>query len=104
VAIETMAVEDAEDLAVAVLDDEKVILVHVVRGTFTTAKFYVLKLLFGITLEMVEDVLFIEDFFRIIEQNFIVPCFLRVSKIVDPSAYQDVFVLFIKFIARHQND
>lgn len=77
-AVQTMAIEDPKDLDVTILNSEKVILVHVVGITFSAAVLHILKLFFVVTFEVLQNIFTVQDFFRIVKQNFVVPLFLRV--------------------------
>ena len=102
--IKPMAVKNAENLNITVLDGKKVVLVHIVAVAFPAAVLHVLELLFVVTFEVVENALAVQDFFRIVKKDFVVPGFLGVGKVVDPGGNQDVFVFFVKLVTWHQND
>ena len=82
-----MAIKNAKYLNVSILDGKKVVLIHIVIIAFPAAIFHILKLLFGVPFEMVQNVLSVQDFFRIVEKDFVVPGFLRILEVIDPGRH-----------------
>ena len=82
-----MPIKNPEDLNIAVLYRKKVVLVHIVVVAFPAAVLHILKLLFIISLKMIKNILSVQYFLRIVEQDFVVPGFLGVLEVVDPGRH-----------------
>ena len=82
-----MPIKNTVNLNISILDRKKVVLIHIVTIAFSAAIFDILKLLFIVSLKMIKNILSIQDFLRIVKQDFVVPGFLRVLEVVDPGGH-----------------